>query len=262
MTAHVDLVADVGEGFGAYRMADDAGLLDLVTSANIACGFHAGDPVIMDQTVRACHERGVAVGAHPGFHDLAGFGRRAVELSAAEIRAETLYQLGALDGFARAHGTRLRHVTPHGRLGNLCVTDAAYANGVLDAVEAFDPTLPVVTQSGELSRLARERGFPVAITCIADRAYNADGSLVDRRREGAVIHDANAMVERVLRMVIDRTVVTIDGVEVEMDFDTVLIHGDNPASLGLARRIRDELIAQGVTLAPLATVLAARGEGP
>lgn len=252
----IDLMADVGESFGPYTLGNDAPVLDLLTSANVACGFHAGDPMVMDATVRACLDRNVAIGAHPGFHDLVGFGRRAVQMTPAEVRADVLYQLGALSAFIRAHGgTGLAHVTPHGRLGNLCVTDRGYALGVLDALEAFDPTLPVVTQSGILADEARLRGIPVAITAIADRGYNADGSLVDRRLPGAVIHDAEAIVERVLMMAVDHRVVTADGQLVELDCHTVLLHGDNPEALEVGRRIRQSLTDAGVTLAPLADVL-------
>lgn len=251
----IDLVADVGESFGAYTLGDDEALLDLLTSANVACGFHAGDPLVLDRTVRACKERGVAVGAHPGFHDLIGFGRRTIEMTADEVRTDTLYQLGAILGFTRAHSVPLTHVTPHGKLGNLCVSDAGYAEGVLDAVEAFDPTLPVVTQAGQLADQARQRGIPVAITAIADRAYNADGSLVNRRLPGAVLHGTEAIVERVLDMVINQQVTTIDGARIDLECHTVLLHGDGPDAVPMARLIREALLANGVTLAPMRAVL-------
>jgi 5-oxoprolinase (ATP-hydrolysing) subunit A len=260
--ASVDLVADLGESYGAYTLGDDNAVLDVLTSANVACGFHAGDPMVMDRTVRACADRGVAVGAHPGFHDLVGFGRRPIRMTAEEVRSDVLYQLGALDAFTRRHGSGIRHVTPHGSLGNLCVTDAAYASGLLDAVEAFDATLPVVTQAGVLSRLAGERGIPVAITGMADRAYNADGSLVARALPGAVLDDPEVIVARVLRMVEDKTVTAYDGSTVEVDCDTVLIHGDNPEAVVLARRIRDALVERGVTLEPIGAVLAAKRARP
>lgn len=258
MKSCIDLSADLGEAYGAYTMADDDALLPLLTSANVACGFHAGDPRVLDRTVRACVERGVAVGAHPGFHDLVGFGRRPIAMSTDEVATDTLYQLGAVEAFARRHGTTVQHVTPHGSLGNLSVTDPDYARGVLEAVEAFNPALPVVTQAGVLADLARERGIPVAITAMADRAYNPDGSLVSRRLPGAVIHDPDEMVARVLQMVIEGTATAADGTVFEMECHTVLIHGDSAQGLDVARRIRAELLARGVTLAPLATVLGAR----
>ncbi len=261
MASCIDLSADLGEGFGAYTMGDDEAILDLVTSANVACGFHAGDPMVMDRTVRACVERGVRVGAHPGFRDLVGFGRRPLSMSRQEVAADVLYQLGALSAFTRRYGVPIAHVTPHGSLGNLCVTDEAYAQGVLDAVEAFDPTLPVVTQAGLLAAGAAARGIPVAITAMADRAYNADGSLVSRRLPGAVIHDPDEIVERVRRMVRRGTVVTLDGEEIELDSATVLIHGDNADALALARRIRGVLAGDGVELAPIGAVLAGKAGG-
>lgn len=258
MTVTIDLLADVGEGYGDYRVGDDAALLELMTSANVACGFHAGDPEIIDAMVRSCVSRAIAVGAHPGFADLRGFGRRLIEMAPGQVRADVLYQLGALSAFAAAHRTTVAHVTPHGRLGNASVADAGYAEGVLRAVEDFDPTLPIVTQEGELARLARERGIPVAITAMADRGYEADGSLADRRAEGAVIDEPERIVDRTLRMVLEGRVETVDGTEIDLECHTVLIHGDNPHALEVARRVREALLAHGVRLAPIGDVLASR----
>lgn len=259
MRSCIDLSADLGEAYGDYVMGDDEALLPLLTSANVACGFHAGDPRVLDRTVRACVERGVAVGAHPGFADVVGFGRRPISMSTHEVATDVLYQLGALEAFARRHGTTIQHVTPHGSLGNLSVTDPVYARGVLDAMEAFNPSLPVVTQAGALADLARERGIPVAITAMVDRAYNTDGSLVSRRLPGAVIHDPDEMVARTIQMVTEGTVTAIDGTVMELDCHTVLIHGDNAESLKVAERIRSELVARGVELAPIRAVLEAQG---
>src|SRR6266542_4675761 len=178
MAQLVDLVADLGEGFGAYTMGDDEALLDVLTSANIACGFHAGDPRIMDDTVRECVRRGVAVGAHPSFPDLVGFGRRAMDLSPGEVRTDVLYQVGALQAFAVAHGTHVQHVAPHGRLGNLVAVRQDYADAVTDAVVSVDPTLIVLAQDGALADAARAKGLRVGIVGIADRAYRDDGTLV------------------------------------------------------------------------------------
>lgn len=257
MARKIALIADLGEAFGAYRIGDDEALLDLLTAANVACGFHAGDPHVMHATVAACAARGVAVGAHPGFRDLVGFGRRTIEMSADEVRDEVLYQLGALSAFARAHGVPITHVTPHGRLGNLCVTDPEYSRGVLDAVAAFDPGMPVVVQAGELQRQARERGLPVAVIGLADRAYNPDGTLVSRRLPGAVIHDPDAIVERVARIVEQGTVVATDGTVLEVPCDAVLIHGDTPGAIDLARRVRADLVARGVEPTTIAEAMAA-----
>lgn len=259
MTRTVDLVADLGEGYGAYRIGDDAALLDILTSANIACGFHAGDPRIMDATVTACGQRGVSVGAHPSFPDLNGFGRRAMDLTADEVRTDVLYQVGALQAFATAHGTRVEHVAPHGRLGNLVATRADYAAAVADAALALSTAehrLIVLAQDGELATAARDRGLPVGIVGIADRAYRPDGTLVPRSEPGAVLHDPGEIAERTVRMVVDGEIVSVSGTPIPVDCDTVLLHGDNPAAIELARRIRAELTAAGVRIAPLRDCLA------
>ena len=255
----VDLVADLGEGFGAYTMGDDEALLELLTSANIACGFHAGDPRIMDATVRRCVARGVAVGAHPSFPDLAGFGRRAMDLTPEEVRTDLLYQIGALQAFATAHGTSVRHVAPHGRLGNLVAVRADYAEAVVEAVTALDDSLIVLAQDGELAGAARERGLRVGIVGIADRAYRDDGTLVPRSEPGAVIHDADEIARRTMRMVREGVVRSVGGRDVPVQCHTVLLHGDTPGALALATRIRAELLAAGVRITHLDEVL--NGEG-
>ena len=251
MTAKIDLVADLGEGFGAYTLGDDEALLDIVTSANIACGFHAGDPSIMDTTVRRCVARGVGVGAHPGFPDLAGFGRRAMDLTAAEVRTAVLYQIGALQAFAAAHGTRVAHVAPHGRLGNLVATRADYAAAVADAVASLDPDLIVLAQDGELADAARARGLRVAVVGIADRAYRDDGTLVPRGEPGAVLHDPAEIAARAVRLVTEGVLDTVGGADLKVSCDTVLLHGDTPGSVAVARRVRDDLRAAGVTVETL-----------
>lgn len=259
MTRTVDLVADLGEGFGAYVMGDDAALLELLTSANIACGFHAGDPRIMDSTVRDCVERQVAVGAHPGFPDLVGFGRRAMDLTPDEVRTDVLYQIGALQAFAVAHGTRVRHVAPHGRLGNLVAVRADYAAAVVDAVASLDTSLIVLAQDGELADAARTRGLRVAVVGIADRAYRDDGTLVPRSEPGAVIHDPDEIARRTLRMVTEGVIRSVGGHDVPVDCDTVLLHGDTPGAITLARRVREELLAADVKIARLDEVLSGKG---
>ena len=251
MTHSVDLVADLGEGFGAYRMGDDEALLDVLTSANIACGFHAGDPRIMDATVAACVQRGVSVGAHPSFPDLAGFGRRAMDLTADEVRTDLLYQLGALHAFATAHGTRVAHLAPHGRLGNLVATRADYAAAVAAAVCGFDRELIVLAQDGELATAARAAGLRVGIVGIADRAYRDDGTLVPRGEPGAVLHDETEIAGRTVRMVTEGVIRSTGGRDIPVDCDTVLLHGDTPGAVALAHRIRRELVTAGVRIAPL-----------
>ncbi|MFG1685606.1 LamB/YcsF family protein [Nonomuraea sp. NPDC049269] len=261
MAHTVDLVADLGEGFGAYTMGDDEALLDVLTSANVACGFHAGDPRIMDATVRHCVERGVAVGAHPSFPDLVGFGRRAMELAPDEVRTDVLYQVGALQAFAAAHGTRVHHVAPHGRLGNLVATRQDYAAAVADAVASLDPSLIVLAQDGELADAARARGLRVGIVGIADRAYLDDGTLVPRSEPGAVIHDEREISERTVRLVTEGVIRSVGGRDIPVHCDTVLLHSDTPGAIALAHLIRKELIAAGVTIAPLVDVLDARYGG-
>lgn len=254
----VDLVADLGEGFGAYSMGDDKALLDIVSSANIACGFHAGDPDIMNATVAECVRKGVGIGAHPSFPDLRGFGRRAMDLTADEVRNDVIYQLGALTAFAAYHGSSVSHVAPHGRLGNLVAIRADYAQAVADAAVRVDPGLIIMAQDGELANAAAERGLPVAIVGIADRAYQEDGTLVPRSQPGAVIHDPAVIVQRTIRMVREGLIETASGSDIAIRADTVLLHGDNPGAVELARLIRNELVAAGVTIAPVAEVIAAK----
>ncbi|MEU9289374.1 5-oxoprolinase subunit PxpA [Streptomyces sp. NPDC048275] len=259
MARMVDLVADLGEGFGAYTMGDDEALLEMLTSANVACGFHAGDPRIMDATVRHCVEKQVAVGAHPSFPDLVGFGRRAMDLTPEEVRTDVLYQIGALQAFAVAHGTRVHHVAPHGRLGNLVAVRPDYARAVVDAVASLDESLIILAQDGELAAAARARGLRVGIVGIADRAYRADGTLVPRSEPGAVIHDPDEVSRRTLRMVTEGVIRSVDGTDVPVACDTVLLHGDSPGAIALADRIREQLLAAGVAITSLDKVLSGKG---
>jgi UPF0271 protein len=239
-------------------MGDDARLLPSLSSANVACGFHAGDPEIMRRTVALCREHGVAVGAHPSFPDRVGFGRRTMQMSYDELYCDVLYQLGALTGFAHAAGVAVQHVSPHGRLGNLVVEDEAYARPVLDAIADVDDTLIVVTYSGALERLARERGLRVGLMAFPDRAYEDDGTLVSRQQPEAVFHDAEKIADRARAMVETGTVRTRSGATIDLDFDTVLLHGDNADSVTAAQHVRQVLEQSGVTIAPLAEVLEAK----
>lgn len=254
----IDLVADLGEGFGAYTIGDDAELLEIVSSANIACGFHAGDPDIMAATVAECVRRGVGIGAHPSFPDLRGFGRRDMGLTADEVRNDVLYQLGALNGFAAFHGTKVTHLAPHGRLGNLVAVRADYAKAVAEAAVRVDTELIVVAQEGELAAASRDAGLDVAIVGIVDRAYQEDGTLVPRSQPGAVLHDPTEIVDRTLRMVVEGKVRCANGADLDIAVDTLLLHGDNPGAVELARRIRSELITACVHIAPLAEVMDAK----
>lgn len=258
LTRRIDLLADLGAGFGPWRMGDDEALLDVLTSANIACGFHAGDPDIMDRTVRGCVRRGIGIGAHPCFSDLRGFGRREMALTADEVRADMVYQLGALQGFAAYHGTKVEHFAPHGRLGNLVATREDYAGAVADPVRRVDPELIVLAQDGRLAEAARAAGLRVGIVGIADRAYEDDGSLVLRTEPGAVIHDPAETLERTIRMVMDGVIVSRGGVDIPVACDTVLVHGDTAGAVELARKLLHGLEAAGAEIAKLADVVESR----
>jgi UPF0271 protein len=248
----IDLNCDMGESFGRYTLGDDAAMLDVVTSTNIACGLHAGDPVVMQATVASAARKGVAVGAHPGYPDLQGFGRRAMALTPAEIEATVLYQIGALAGFARAAGTPLVHVKPHGTLYNVAACDQAVAEAIVRAVVAFDPKMIVVTlPDSALARAAQTAGLRVACEGFADRAYSEDGSLVPRGAPGAVIHDPALATARAIRMVTRGEVETITGKVIPLHINTLCIHGDTPGAVAIAAMLREALEVAGVVVASL-----------
>lgn len=255
----IDINCDLGEGFGPYRMGDDAALLAIVSSANIACGFHAGDPLIMDSTVRLAGASGVDVGAHVGFQDLQGFGRRPLQLDTAELRTLTLYQLGALEGIARAAGRRGTHVTFHGALGNMSFVDAGLADTLMAAVRDFDRDMIVIAPPmTELERAAEQAGLPVARVVFADRAYDDRGLLVSRKLPGAVIKDPEEVSRRVIRMVQDREITSTSGRRLPVRIDSVLVHGDTPGATGLAAHVRAQIEASGAIVAPVSDVIAQR----
>jgi UPF0271 protein len=245
----VDLNADLGESFGACVIGHDAAVLRSITSANIACGFHGGDPSVIRRTVRMALAARVAVGAHPGFPDLIGFGRREMRVAEADLEDLVLYQIGALAGIVSAEGGSLHHVKPHGALYQMAARERPVANAIARAVRAFDPTLIFFAPSGsQLARAGMAAGLRVACEVFADRAYQPDGTLVPRHEPGAVIDDPDAVVTRVTRMVRDRTVAAFDGSLVAVTVDTICVHGDTPGSAELAARIRASLEAAGVTL--------------
>ena len=247
----IDLNCDLGEGFGAYSLGDDAVMLGIVTSANIACGFHAGDPGIMARTVQEAHERGVAIGAHPGLPDLAGFGRREMAISPDDAYALTLYQIGALAAFARANGTRLHHVKPHGALYHQAERDAKIAEAIARAVRDFDPSLILYALSGgHLARVGESIGLQVADEVFADRAYLADGSLVPRHLKGAVITDAESAAARMVRLLREGCLTALDGIELTLNIDTICVHGDTPNAVDMARILRAALESEGFSLRP------------
>lgn len=250
----VDLNSDMGESFGPWIMGDDAGMLDIVTSANIACGFHGGDPGIMRATCEAAKARGVAIGAHPGFHDLQGFGRRQiVGLSAREIESLIAYQVGALQAVAAMAGHRVTHVKAHGALSNMACVDAGMAAALARAVKAVDPGLVfVVIPLTELERAGEAAGLNLAREIYADRAYEDDGTLVSRKKPGAVLHDAGAVARRVVQMVREQAITGVGGKRLKLVVDTVCIHGDTPGAVAMAKAVRAALNAAGVAIAPFA----------
>jgi UPF0271 protein len=249
---NIDLNADLAEGYGDWRMGDDEALLDVLSSANLACGFHAGDPTIMQRTIRGARDRGVDIGAHVGFPDRQGFGRRVMQFSAEELAALVIYQLGALAGLARAAGARVTHMSFHGALGNMAAADREYAEPLLRAVGSFDPSLVVLSSSSKaIEGAAAAAGLTVATTFLADRAYDANGLLVPRRLPGAVIHDQDTVLARVRRLLADGSVVTHDGAVIPMPVRSILVHGDTPGAVSLARAIRTEIEAEGRAVVPL-----------
>ncbi|WP_031165126.1 LamB/YcsF family protein [Streptosporangium roseum] len=245
----IDLNADLGEGFGIWRLGDDMALLDLVTSANIACGFHAGDPLTIRRTCAAAVDRGVMIGAQVSYRDLAGFGRREMEVDPEELCAEVLYQLAAVDGIARAMGGRVSYVKPHGALYNRICRDPEQADAVVEAVADYDRDLPLLTLPGSaVHEIAAREGVATVTEAFADRAYTPAGTLLPRRSPGAVLHDPDAVAARAVRMATARTVTAVDGSQVQVDARSICVHGDTPDAVLLARAVRDGLIAAGVTL--------------
>ncbi len=254
----IDLNVDCGEGFGPWRMGDDASLLDIVSSANIACGFHAGDPVIMERTVRTALAKGVDIGAHVGFPDLQGFGRRRMQVETDELAAMVVYQLGALAGITRSLGGRMTHMSFHGALGNMAAADASLAEPLIRAVARFDPSLIVLTSaSAAIEGAAAAAGLRIAMTFLADRAYEASGLLVPRAVPGSVIHDEALVLERIRLLLREGVVVTHEGQRLAMPAQSILVHGDTPGAVALARTIRGEIEAMGGTILPLTQLMEA-----
>ena len=249
----VDLNADVGESFGAYSLGLDTQVLEYITSANIACGYHAGDPMVMATTVFAAVQRGVGIGAHPGYPDLQGFGRRGLHMTPAEVKNIVIYQVGALAAFARAAGAPLQHVKPHGALYNMAARDRELARAIVDAVQAVAPEAVLLALAGsEMVQAAREVGLPVAQEVFADRAYNLDGTLVPRSQPGSMVDDPAVALPRVIEMVKTRRVKAITGEEISLEADSICVHGDNPKAVAFVAQIRGALEEAGVAVMPLA----------
>ncbi len=248
----IDLNSDLAESFGRWNLGDDDAMLDVVSSANVACGFHAGDPLVMLHALERAARNGVAVGAHVAYRDLAGFGRRDLDASPAELTGDVLYQLAAISGMARTVGARVSYIKPHGALYNRIAHDPVQAQAVVDAVVALDPTLPVLGLPGsEILRLAAAAGLPTRVEAFTDRAYTPEGALVSRRQEGSVIHAPAEVAARSVRMATEGTVVAIDGSVVRLDPDSLCLHSHTPGAVGLARAVRDALEAAGVEIRPV-----------
>ena len=251
MSPAIDLNSDLGEGFGRWTLGDDEAMLDLVTSANVACGFHAGDPTILRRVCAQAAERGVAIGAQVGYRDLAGFGRRHIDVDPAELVNEVIYQLGALDGIARVEGSRVTYVKPHGALYNDAASNPVTAAAVAGAIALYDRSLPLVGLAGsELLVAAEGAGLAGVAEAFADRAYTSQGLLVPRREEGAVLHDPAAIAARCVRLVTEGTVEAIDGSTVPVAAQSICVHGDTEGAVSIAVAVRKALEGAGVALQP------------
>jgi UPF0271 protein len=249
MTHLLNLNADLGESFGPWPMGSDDAMLRIVNSANIACGFHAGDPLVMFTTVGRAKDNGVSIGAHPGFPDLQGFGRRRMDVPLPELEAILTVQIGALDACARAQGVRVTHVKPHGALSNIACAERKVADAVARAVHRLDPTLVLLAPAAsQLIAAGRDAGLPIVEEIFADRAYLDDGNLVPRSQPGAMIHGAQASLQHVMRMVEERALISINGKRIPVNPQSICVHGDNADAVSTAQAIRDGLTAAGFRL--------------
>lgn len=251
----IDINCDMGESFGAYTVGMDGEVIKYISSANIACGFHAGDPRVMNRTVKLAKENGVGVGAHPGYPDLAGFGRRNMECTPDEVRDDVIYQVAALQGFCTLHGAKLRHVKPHGSLYNMSVGNESLSRAVAEAIAAVDPDLLWVVlggaQAGLAQKVAAATGIRVALEAFPDRAYTPEGRLAPRKLPGAVITDPKRVAEQALRMAKEGRVIALDGTSIEIEIHTLCVHGDNPSAVENVRTIRRALEAEGLQIVPM-----------
>lgn len=246
----MDLNSDLGESFGAWSMGDDAAMLDIVSSANVACGFHAGDAAGILSTLKAAKARGVVVGAHVAYRDLAGFGRRNMDVASSDLVADVIYQIGALQGLAQAAGTAVKYVKPHGALYNTIAQDRRQATDVINAILAIDSSLVLMALAGSpLIGWARDAGLSVVAEAFADRAYTPSGALVSRREAGAVLHDEALIAQRMLTLVREGVIEAVDGSMVRVDADSICVHGDSPGAVAIARKIRQRFESEGVQIA-------------
>ena len=252
----IDLNCDLGESFGNYKIGMDEEVIPLISSANVACGYHASDPVVMQKTIAMTKKFGTAVGAHPGFPDLMGFGRRNLSVSPAEAKAYTLYQLGALEAFCRTQGVKMQHVKPHGALYNMAAKDYDLACGICEAIYEFDKDLIVLALSGgELVRAGQDIGLRTALEFFSDRAYEEDGTLVNRRKEGAVITDEDEAIARVVRMIKENKLTAITGKDISIKADSVCVHGDGVKALEFVKKIREKLTEEQIAIKPLSKIV-------
>lgn len=246
----IDLNSDLGESYGAWRMGDDAAMLDIVSSANVACGFHAGDPSGILRTLRAAAQRGVTVGAHVSYPDLVGFGRRDMDIAPADLTADVIYQIGALQGLAAAAGTTVRYVKPHGALYNRIAVDAVQGAAVIAAIKTVDPALALMGLAGaQILDQARAAGLAVVAEAYADRAYTPKGHLVPRREPGAVLHDASLIAARMVRLATEGVVEASDGSAIRLEAQSICVHGDSPGAVAIAREVRRRLEEHGLGVA-------------
>lgn len=255
MTCKIDLNSDLGEGYGAWRMGDDTAMLAIVSSANVACGFHAGDPLTILATVREAASRGVAIGAHVSYPDRVGFGRRPMDVTPDELTADVIYQIGALQGICAAAGTRVSYVKPHGALYNTIASDARQGAAVIAAIRAVDPSLVLMGLAGApILTQAAGAGLATVAEAFADRAYTRQGTLVSRREPGAVLHDPDQIAARMLRLATKGQIEATDGTTLQLRADSICVHGDSPGAVIISTRIRQALLAGGVSITPFAMV--------
>ncbi len=254
----IDLNCDMGESFGIYTLGTDSAILPHITSANIACGFHAGDPVVMNRTIHRAVAHGIGIGAHPGFPDLMGFGRRIMDCSPQEIKAFMMLQIGAVGAFCRAHGVALQHVKPHGSLYNMALASESIARSIVEAIACVDRNLILMTLAGRrgncVVRIAEDAGLRIALEAFPDRAYTPEGALVPRSNPNSVVRDPEEAVERAVRMVKERRVIALDGSSVDLEAHTLCIHGDAPAAVDFIREIRKTMESHDVHVLPLARI--------
>lgn len=245
----IDLNCDMGESFGVYNLGYDKEVIKLISSVNIACGFHGGDPDVMDQTVAMAKEYGVGVGAHPGYPNLLGFGRWDMDVPDKTLKNIIVYQIGALDAFCKKHGVQMQHVKPHGNLNNQADFNEGIATSIVEAVQSIDRNLPLfVKPNSELERIAKEKNQPIVLELFADRAYNEDMSLVSRRKAGAVITDVNQAARNVVRMVTEKKMTTITGKEIDIKGESICVHGDTPTALKMIEVIREALKKEDIAI--------------